>query len=154
MGKKNRIGLQLDGWEHLLKAIERAGGEKALKEAVEDALISSKDAVNDKIEKAMVKSNLPAGGKYSITPHTIDSLRRDSQVDWSGYTGEIKIGFELKDSGLTSIFLMYGTPRHKPPMNKVPGLYEAIYGKKTKKEIQEIQKEVISDYLEKYIFGW
>lgn len=146
---KNKIGLQFKGWQELLSGVEKVSGESGLKEAVNGALNASKNAVNTKIKKSMNKSNLPAHGKYSGSPHTLESLNRDFDVKWSGYTGEIKVGFDLKKSGLTSIFLMYGTPKMQP----VNGLKDAVYGNKTKKEVQKIQKEAISKYIQRNLGG-
>ena len=51
----------------------------------------------------------------------------------------LKLGFNLQDDGLVSIFLMYGTPKHAP----VAGLREALQEnprKVSRKEMQSIQK--------------
>ena len=119
-----------------------------MKRAVEDGLKASKQHVNAKIKPIMAKSNLPAQGHYS-QGETLESLDRDFSVNWNGPTAEIKIGFDFSKSGLKSIFLMHGTPRHKPPMAAVPGLHDAIYGKKTMSEIKQIQKEAIAKYIER-----
>ena len=66
-------------------------------------------------------------------------------VNWNGGLAEIKIGFCFKKSGLTGIFLMYGTPRIRP----VVGLKSAIYGEKTKKEIKKLQAEKINKVIKK-----
>lgn len=142
---KNKIGLQFTGWEELMTGIGKVAGEAGLKQATEDALKASKQYVNSKIKAAMQNGNLPAKGKYSRSPHTLDSLNKDMDVKWSGFTGEVKVGFDIKDKGLVSIFLMYGTPR----MSKDQELYDAVYGKKTKSEIRKIQKEAISKYIER-----
>lgn len=149
MARKNRIGLQFTGWKEVLAGIDKLRNESALKDAVDDALKASKDHVNRKVNKVMVKSNLPAKGKYSRSPHTTDSLDRNFNVNWSGYTGEIKVGFDLEKSGLVSIFLMYGTPQHEP----VPGLQDAFYSKKTKSEIRKIQKEAIDKFIKRHLGG-
>lgn len=145
---KNKIGLQFAGWEDVLSGIEKAAGEAGLKQAVEAGLKASKEYINKQVDSIMTKGNMPAGGKY-WTGKTKNSLDKNFDVEWSGFTGTIKIGFNLKGSGLTSIFLMYGTPRHEPPMDEVPGLYDALYGKKTKSEIKKIQKEVIEKWVER-----
>ena len=61
---------------------------------------------------------------------------------------EIKIGFNLSES-LVSNFLMYGTPRHEPPMAAVPGLYDAVYGRKTQIAITYLQREAIEKWIER-----
>lgn len=143
---RNRIGLQFDGWEDTLAKLDELGGTKAMKRGVEGALRASKEYVNPQIEAALNK--LPAGGKYS-TGDTKRSIDKDMSIEWSAMTGEIKVGFDLKKSGMTSIFLMYGTPRMKP----VPGLKNAIYGTKTKKQIKEIQEAEINKVIKRIMEG-
>ena len=58
-------------------------------------------------------------------------------------SGAIKVGFDFSESGSTSIFLMYGTPKMRP----VAGLKAAIYGSKTKKEIAEIQQREVNEVI-------
>lgn len=146
---KNKIGLQFKGWHELLNGIEKVYGESGLKEAVNNGLKASKNVVNSKAKKAISKSNLPARGKYSAAPHLVSFLDNDFDVKWSGYTGEIGVGFDMDGKGVVSIYLMYGTPKMQP----AKGLRDAFYGKKTKKEIQEIQKEAISKYIQRNLGG-
>ena len=129
------------------KLDELAGGT-AVKKAVDEALSESKKHVNPLIEACMDKNKLPAGGKYSHGA-TEKSINDDVRTQWEALTGEIKVGFDLDKSGLTSIFLMYGTPKMKP----VQGLKNAIYGAKTKKEVAEIQEKIISDHIKKVMEG-
>lgn len=146
---KNKIGLQFKGWQEVLSGIDKAAGESALKEVVNDALAASKGIVNAKIKKTMNKSNLPAHGKYSNAPHTLESLNGDFDVNWTGFTGEIKVGFDLEKSGLVSIFLMYGTPRMQP----ANGLYDAVYGRRTKNEVKKVQMKAIGTYIKRHLGG-
>lgn len=129
---RNRIGLQVAGFEEYMAKLDEVGGKSAMKRGVEEALKESKKYVNPLIEQSMTK--LPAGGRYS-TGNTKKSLDKDMSVDWQGDTASIKVGFDFSESGLKSIFLMYGTPRMKP----VTGLKAAVYGAKTQKEIAAIQ---------------
>ena len=143
---RKKIGLQFNGWEDYMAKLDELGGTDAMKKGVEEALIESKKHVNPLIEKSM--SKLPAGGRYS-TGGTKESIDNENKVEWSGMTGEIKIGFDFSKSGLKSIFLMYGTPKMKP----VSGLKSAIYGTKTQKEIAEIQEKVLSEAIKKVMEG-
>ena len=141
---RKKIGLQFNGWEEYLAKLDELGGTNAMKKGVEEALIESKKHVNPLIEKSMVISNLPAKGKYSFGD-TKESIDKEMTVEWSGMTGEIKVGFDFSKSGMKSIFLMYGTPKHDP----VSGLESAIYGAKTQKEIAEIQEKILSNHIKK-----
>ena len=104
--------------------------------------------MTEKVEKAVQKSNLPAKGKYS-TGKTADSIVRDDNVNWDGTTASVNVGFDFKKGGMTSIYLMYGTPRMKP----AKGLKAAIYGAAVKKEIKEKQKEIFAKAIKKKMEG-
>ena len=144
---RNKIGLQFQGWEDYLAKLDELGGANAMKKGVEEALKESKKHVNPLIEASMGK--LPAGGRYS-TGATKESIDDEMKVEWTGMTGEIKIGFDFKKSGPKSIFLMYGTKLNGTPrMKPVAGLKNAIYGAKTKKEVAEIQEKILSNHIKK-----
>lgn len=144
---RNRIGLQVKGFEEYMAKLDKIGGNQAMRRGVESALKASKDYVNPQIEAAMATSNLPAGGKYS-TGNTKESIDKDMSVQWEGATASIKVGFDFSKSGLTSIFLMQGvngTPRIAP----VTGLKAAIYGTKTQKEIAKLQGEALDKVIKR-----
>ena len=143
---RNKIGLQLDGFEDYMAKLDKLGGTDAMKRGVENALKASKKHVNPKIISAMGK--LPAGGKYS-TGGTKESIDTDMTVEWNALTASIKVGFDFSKSGLKSIFLMYGTPRMKP----VTGLKNAIYGSKTQQEIAQIQAEELDKVIREVMEG-
>lgn len=133
---RNKIGLQVKELDYYMAYLDELGNTDAMKRGVESALKASKQYVNPLIEQAM--NHLPAGGKYS-TGETKKSIDKDMSVEWEGMTASIKVGFDFEKSGLTSIFLMYGTPKHEP----VLGLYEAIYSGGTQRKIGKIQKETL-----------
>lgn len=143
---RNKIGLQVKGFEEYMAKLDELGGSAAMKRGVNEALVKSKKYVNPLIEKAM--ANLPASGRYS-TGRTEESIDNDTVVDWQGMTGSIKVGFDFKKSGMTSIFLIYGTPKMPP----VAGLKAAIYGAKTQKQIAQIQAEALNEVIEKVMEG-
>jgi hypothetical protein len=139
---KAKMGLKFDGWEETITKLNNLAGDNITKKAVSEALTKSKEYVNEGIEKAVISGSLPAKGKFS-TGDTKSSINRDSDVTWQGQTASIKVGFDFKKSGTTSIFLMYGTPKMKP----AKGLKNAIYGSKARKEIAEIQSEIINKHI-------
>lgn len=143
---RNKIGLQVKELDYYMAKLDELGNGKAMKRGVEAALKASKQHVNPLIEQAMTK--LPAGGRYS-TGETKKSIDKDLTVEWQGMTGSIKVGFDFKKSGMTSIFLMYGTPRMSP----VAGLKNAIYGTKTQKEIAAIQEEALQKVILRIMEG-
>ena len=143
---RNKIGLQASGFEDYMSKLDELGGSKAMIRGVESALRASKQYVNPLIEKSMAK--LPAGGRYS-TGNTKESIDKDMSVEWQGMTATIKVGFDFSKSGVTSIFLMYGTPKMKP----VAGLKNAVYGAKTQKELATIQEEALQKVIKRIMEG-
>jgi hypothetical protein len=55
----------------------------------------------------------------------------------------------MEISGLTTVFLMYGTPK----MTKVSKMYNAVYGSKMKKEVGEIQRAVFAAEVQRKMGG-
>lgn len=145
---RKKIGLQFQGWEEYISKLDELGGSTVVKKAVDEALSESKKHVNPLIEACMDKNKLPAGGKYSYGD-TEKSINDEMRTEWNALTGEIKVGFDLKKSGMTSVFLMYGTPKMKP----VAGLKNAIYGAKTQKEVAEIQEKILAEHIKKVMEG-
>lgn len=143
---RNKIGLKANGIEDYMAKLDELGGSKAMKRATEEALKDSKKHVNPKIEQAMTR--LPAGGRYS-TGDTKESIDKSMDVEWQGLTASIKVGFDFSKSGLKSIFLMRGTPRMAP----VSGLYAAIYGAKTTKELANVQEEALQRVITEIMEG-
>jgi hypothetical protein len=119
-----------------------------LQRTTEEALIKSKEVVTAKLLEATNKANYPAQGKYSMG-RTRQSIDTTQNVTWQGTTAEISVGFDLKKSGLTSIYLMYGTPR----MAKVQAIYDAIYGSRVKAEIKRVQKETFDAAIKEKMEG-
>lgn len=143
---RNKIGLQVEGFEEYMAKLDEIGGSQAMKRGVESALKASKQYVNPLINQAM--TNLPAKGKYS-TGDTKKSIDTDMKVDWEGQTASIKVGFDFQKSGMKSIYLMYGTPKMSP----VKGLKATIYGSKTKKQIAELQGEALNKVIKRIMEG-
>lgn len=143
---RNKIGLQVAGFEDYMAKLDKLGGSQLMQKGVESALKASKEYVNPQIESAMTK--LPAGGRYS-SGNTKESIDKNLSVEWQGMTAGIKVGFDFSKSGPTSIFLMYGTPRMSP----VNGLKNAIYGAKNKKAIAQIQAEVLDRVIKEAMEG-
>lgn len=141
---KNKIGLQFDGLENMIASLEKAQAD--VKEAVGDTLKASKDFVTDALVRDTTKANLPAKGKYS-TGELAKSIDKNNSVKWQGLTAETNVGYDFKKSGLTSIMVLYGTPK----MKKSQKLYNDLYGSATKKKLAEVQQETLNDILERAV---
>ena len=141
---KNKIGLQFDGLEDIIDKLEKAGADA--KEAVDESLKASKNYVTSSLKRDTNNANLPAKGKYS-TGELAESIDTDTSVKWNGLTAEVNIGYDFKKSGLTSIMVLYGTPK----MKKSQKLYNDIYGSATTKKLAEIQQETLNDIVERTV---
>lgn len=149
MSKKNKISLQFKGFEELTKKIDDLAGTDGLKRAVEAALKTSKQEVNKEITAALQPSKFPAGGIYS-TGKTKAAINKDFAVKWAGMVAEIPIGFDMsKSGGMTSIYLMYGTPRMKPDNE----LFNAIYGNAIKTKVKKLQETAVKEVIERIMGG-
>lgn len=132
---RRKNGFDITALEKYADQLQEAGGMAAVKRAVQGGMLATKKQVNAEVTTAMQSGNLPAGGKYS-TGDTMGHLNEEMTVDWEGNMARLKFGFNMEGGGITSIFLMYGTPRHAP----ASGLREALkeHPKKiSRKKMQE-----------------
>lgn len=140
---KNKISIDFKGYDVIKKQLDQLGGD-ATKRAVNEALKASQRIVADKVSAA-------------ITPHTYTgktkkSIVIDAQVEWTGDTAAVGVGFDIKDGGLASIFLMYGTKLHgQPHITPDRNLYDAVYGNNTRKEIQKVQELAFDKVLQEVV---
>ena len=67
----------------------------------------------------------------------------------AAHEANISVGFDIKQGGLPSIFLMYGTPR----MKKDTKLYADVYGKKAQERIKKAQEETFQKGIKKLLGG-
>ena len=130
MAKKNRIGLNFTGWEEMIPKLGEVEGD--VKSAVNDALKESQTIVAHAAIDAMQPHH-----RYGKTE---ESIVDDHVVNWEGTTAEVKVGFNLKNGGMPSIFLMYGTPRTA----KDQRVYDAVYGNRIQKQVAKKQQEIIT----------
>ncbi len=136
---RNKFQLEFKGFEELAKRLEELGGD--LRETTEKALQNTHAHITPKLHADMAKHH-----RTGITERNIVD---DAKVEWSGDIASIKVGFNIAKGGLASIFLMYGTPRHKPDKQ----LYDDIYGNATKKEVAELQEKTFSRAISKRLGG-
>lgn len=141
---RRKNGFDTKQLEKYAERLEAAGGHAAIKRAVNGGMLSTKREINQLITTAMQDGNLPAGGKYS-TGATMEALNKEYDVNWSGNIANLPLGFDLSGAGLTSIFLMYGTPRMQP----ANGLHDALYGAKGRRVARKAQKKAILQVLER-----
>ncbi len=146
---KNKMKFGFKGFEEVFEKLDRLNAD--MKKITEEALEKSFEAVTPGIQAA-------------IEPHhdsgqTEKSLVTTPEIKWDGTRGNVKVGFNIENGGLPSVFLMYGTPRHTAAnqygksgktVSGVPQdttLYNAIYGTTTKNKVKKIQKEIFEKAL-------
>ena len=136
MGK--RFNIEFNGMNKLVANVTKLNGN--VKQITDKALVRTNQLVTDKAEVAMARSKLPAGGRYS-TGQTVASLRRGEMPEWAGTLAGIKTGFDIRNGGLASIFLIHGTQRMKP----VRGLHAAFFGKATHEAVINEQQRIFDE---------
>ncbi|MBR0484830.1 MAG: hypothetical protein IJJ69_08665 [Oscillospiraceae bacterium] len=137
---RNKITIDFNGYSVLERRLKEIGGNA--RKTAESALKASHNVVTKKLNTAIAP--------HKETGETEKSLDRTPDVKWTGDIGETKVGFNIADGGLPSIFLMYGTKMHgQPHISPDKALYDAVYGTKTKKEIQKIQRETYEKSIER-----
>lgn len=135
---KNRVGLDFSEMASLAEKLDRVGG--GVREAAQMSLEAARDTVTPKLAQAMKRHERSGDTEASLT---------DNPVKWDGLSASVDVGFDLKNGGMPSIFLMYGTPR----MKKDSRLWNAAKGKKTKKEVEEIQRAIFEQLTTKAFKG-
>lgn len=134
-----KMSIEKGNFDQIAKVLNEIGADK--KDIAEKALIKSFEIVKAKAEVGMQKQNLPAGGKYD-SGKTRKAIIQTPDIQWQGDTASVGVGFDIKkDKGFVSIWLAKGTPKIKPDKK----LYDALYSKKTEKEIREAQEKVFYD---------
>lgn len=137
---KNKLELNFDGYEIMLKKLKAVNGNA--QKATESALKASHTHVTRKLQSAIAP--------HRKTGTTEGSLDQTPVVKWTGGTATEDVGFHITQGGLPSIFLMYGTEVFgQPHVDPDKELHDAIYGEKTKKEVQKIQREVMEKAIER-----
>lgn len=134
-------GIEFDGYERLKKQLDEIGGE-ATERAVEGALKQTQILVARKCDAAM-RSHIRTGA-------TKRAIIKDGNVEWTGTTASVDVGFDIENGGKPSIYLMNGTVvRGEQHITADKSLREAVYGSKTKKEAQELQKQAFEKVLKR-----
>lgn len=145
MAKKSKFAFRFDEMEDLAAKIEKMGG--SLQAAVDDALRKTHDFITPKLDAGIAR--------HHASGDTEESLVESPSIVWeSPLLAKVSIGFDLKDGGLPSIFLMWGTPRRKAsnmPVDKA--LKNAAFGPAVKREVAKIQREALEACLQKILRG-
>lgn len=122
-----------NGFADLAEQLDRITND--IKPAVDEALKRTHEFITPNLDEAM--------NKHNRTHKTVSTLIRENGVTWEGFVATVDVGFRIREGGLPSIFLMYGTPKMKKDIK----LYNAIKGAKTKKYIYELQTNVMNKHI-------
>lgn len=132
----NKMTINFKAVDDYLERLKKVDG--AAERAVESALKQTQTLIADKAAAAMEPHN-----KSHITA---DQIIRDGVIEWTQQMASVSVGFQIEDNaggmpGLPSIFIMHGTTLHgQPHTERDENLYNAVYGKETKKEVRALQK--------------
>lgn len=126
------FGVNFEGVDEAIRKLEKLGGNAM--EAAEEALEETYNYVTPKIKKELSKYKVRTGAM-------VESFRKNEKVEWYGFMAQIKAGFDYDISGHSIFHMITGTPYMEP--NKK--LYNALYGARTKSDIEKIQREVFLD---------
>ena len=140
MAKKSKLAFNFDEMAALAEKLEKMGGN--LHDAADRALKATHDYITP---------NLSSGIQRHVqTGETKESLDKQGGVVWeSPLKAHINIGFNLKEGGLPSIFLMWGTPKMRPDAK----LKSAAFGAKVTREVAAIQRQEMEKALQEITRG-
>lgn len=134
--KRSKFAFNFDEMIDLAAKIEAAGGD--LQKAADSALKAAHGYITPQLNRGI--------SRHVQTGDTKKSLERKARVTWvHPMLARVEIGFDLKDGGLPSIFLMWGTPKMKPDTS----LRKAAFGAKVRREVAQIQREVLETVLKR-----
>lgn len=122
-----------DGFEILAETLDNI--ENDIKPATSEVLKETQKMISPKLHKAMQP--------HHRTGKTEKSIIDAAKIEEYGNILSVDVGFRIRQGGMPSIFLMYGTPR----MKKDTRLYNALRGVKTNKEIKELQTKIMHKYI-------
>lgn len=143
----HKFSIDFEEINSMLDDLKKVDGN--VEEATEEALSKSHEYITPLIEKKLDKSNLPAHGKYSTKDrkHSIKQIIREPNIQWTGKTCTVDVGFNL-DNSPVPIFLIRGGKG-----GAVKGLKTLLEGNKTKEKVAEIQQGVIFEAISKAMRG-
>lgn len=99
----NKITLEFPGIKETIEKFEKM--DLAVGPAVSEALQESYNYVTSHLEDQIEQ--------HHRSGRTAESLLKNEKVQVEGTTYYIRVGFSINDGGLASVFLMYGSPKHK-----------------------------------------
>lgn len=144
-----KLKIEFDGFDEVLNRLKNL--EADVKSVTEKALKESHNYVTPNVHSAIAPHNKSGDTERSIV--------ENANVTWTGSTASVEVGFDLKNGGLPSVFLMFGTkahtvlahgtPRRHPGINADKKLYNSIYGSTTQSKVRQIQEDIFYEAIRK-----
>lgn len=138
---RNMLSVDYSNFSDFAERLEKLNGD--LQKIIGDSMEQAAETVQDDVRDAVASANLPAGGKYS-TGETEASIIADPRVQWSGYLGEIGLGFDKTVPGAGG-FLITGTPKMAPDHELNSLFFSKKYAKKINDQITEELQDALDE---------
>lgn len=144
-----KFSVEFEGFNEVMARLSKL--EADTKQIAEKALKESHAYVTPKLQSDMQP--------HKRMGRTQGSIQTGSNIKWSGQLASVDVGFNIRNGGLPSIFLMYGTQSHAASnqygsSGKINGgvakdnnLYNDVYGSSTVNKIREIQRDIFYEAL-------
>jgi hypothetical protein len=100
LAKRNRVGLEADEFAQLIDKVNAMGGDT--RRAATEALEAARDVITPQARIAIQRHHRTGRTERSLRNNPVKSMANGKLYD--------DVGFDIKNGGLASIFLMYGTP--------------------------------------------
>lgn len=155
---RKKFGLEFDGFNEVLERYKKLGGNLTV--ITEKCLEFIPSEINPNLQADMSRHH---------SKRVVKSISTDKKVEWEGLKAGVKVGFNLKEGGLPSIFLMYGTAKHVPKnqygtpkradarlnggISPDKKLYNDIYGRSIRKKIGDKQEKILAKEINRLMGG-
>ena len=137
--RNKNLSIDFSQFEEIGEKLDKLGAD--LRQTIGGAMEKAADKVQKDVDEAIEKPYLPAEGIYS-QGDTEKSVIQSPKVEWSGETGEVKLGFDLSKPGAGG-FLITGTPKMQPDKKLAAIFQSRKYKSDITKQIREdLQEEV------------
>lgn len=146
-----KLSIKIKGLDDYLNTLNKVGGN--VHNAIETALIETHELITKQVKDALTKGvPLKNGGrsnpidmyKSNGTGNMAKSFIDTANVNWFGERAMIQVGFNQGISQHATYMMITGTAYTEPSQQ----LYNAIYGKKTKEKVAEIQRNALERAIE------
>lgn len=130
----NKFSIDHDDFSSIIDKLTAMGEAQNV---IEDALKATHGIVTPKAAESIAL--------HHRTGRTAASLDTSPEVNWEApWLASIDVGFHIRQGGLASIFLMYGTPRMKPDRK----MHSVFFGSAVRNQIQDKQRDIFKRVLE------